>query len=589
MGYQRAHSASFSLRDDEYHTTSRRTRTRFSRLFFSLLLLAAFSFYVSSAISGSSFYYFQVNLTVQSNHVTNQGFEELYNVTSLSRHVSSVEEDSVHKYESVSVLLPDWEVLVILSPENPLMPSDSLEGFHCLFSNNQTSPARFSGALPFTERTAFKCIMPNGVRRQMPFWQPILTKHPAKVTLPKEEQRELMNMKNLAYESISTESDVVLFVKGVNSRSGINSPPQDFMCIFGDDVVRGAVKTPVTSSMQEVFRCSHPDLTALSSSGADQGRPIKISLQITKENRTVPSVAYYTPRNEIALTQEPKKSEICACTMVYNVGKFLKEWVIYHSKIGVDKFILYDNGSDDGLQTVVNELNLDGYDVTTLLWLWPKTQEAGFSHGAIHAKDSCKWMLYVDVDEFVYSPSWDKASQPSKHMLKSLLPQQSSSIGQVSFRCNDFGPSGQKSHPVRGVTQGYNCQRRVKEPRHKSIVLLEAIDDSLGNVVHHFGLKKTFKWKQMSVHDGVVNHYKYQAWSEFKAKFRRRVSAYVTDWKEKTNPNSKDRTPGLGFQSIEPEGWEHKFCDHRDDRLKLLTQRWFGEQTPHGYKMAWQR
>ncbi|KAJ0086116.1 hypothetical protein Patl1_09384 [Pistacia atlantica] len=138
----------------------------------------------------------------------------------------------------------------------------------------------------------------------------------------------------------------------------------------------------------------------------------------------------------------------------------------------------------------------EGYNVTTFLWLWPKTQEAGFSHNALYAKDSCKWMMYFDVDEFLFSPSWDKESQPSDHLLKSLLPKKPS-IGQVSFRCNDFGPSGQTSHPVEGVTQGYNCYRRVERQRHKSIVLLDAIDDSLNNVIHHFGLKKMFKWKQM--------------------------------------------------------------------------------------------
>ncbi|GAY35772.1 hypothetical protein CUMW_278780 [Citrus unshiu] len=553
-------------------TTSRR-RTRRTELFLSLLLFIAFSFYFSSTLSGTDLRFLPAKRPHARNLISNVMKDDFQEVTRLSRHVSSVQDSA--KYQSVSVLLPDWEVLVLLSPETSL---DSVEGFYCLFWNSQTSPARFSGVLPFTERTAFKCAMPNGARRP-PLWQPILTKYPEKENPAKE--RELLRMKKLAYESISTEDDVVLFVKGVNAGSRSRSPqPQDFMCVFGD-----AVKIPVTSCTQEVFRCSHPDLTAFTS-GTDQ--PIKMSLQIMHQvqNRTLPSVAYYRPRQSHA--QEPK-SEICVCTMVYNVAKFVKEWVIYHTKIGVEKFILYDNGSEDDLQNVVSELNGDGYNVTTLLWIWPKTQEAGFSHNAIHAKHSCKWMLYIDVDEFVYSPSW-RDSGPSKHLLKALIPQLPS-IGQVSIRCLDFGPSGQKSHPIEGVTQGYNCQRwDVSQQRHKSMVLLEAIDDSLGNVVHHFRLKNTFQWRELSMSSALVNHYKYQAWSEFKTKFRRRVSAYVADWRDATNPNSKDRTPGLGFEPIKPQGWEFEFCNFTDDRLKLLTQRWFGQLTPNGgYKMAWQR
>jgi len=128
------------------------------------------------------------------------------------------------------------------------------------------------------------------------------------------------------------------------------------------------------------------------------------------------------------------------------------------------------------------------------------------------------------------------------------------------------------------------------EQRHKSIVLLDAVDSSLLNVVHHFQVKENFRSKAMSMEDALVNHYKYQAWSEFRSKFRRRVSAYVADWTQAVNPMSKDRTPGLGFEPVEPKGWAQKFCEVRDHRLKLLTQKWFGSQTPHGYpKMAWQR
>jgi hypothetical protein len=60
------------------------------------------------------------------------------------------------------------------------------------------------------------------------------------------------------------------------------------------------------------------------------------------------------------------------------------------------------------------------------------------------------------------------------------------------------------------------------------------------------------------------------------------------DWTKGLNPLSKDRAPGLGFEAVEPSGWEHKFCEVQDDRLKLLAQRWFEKQTMAGSKMAWQ-
>lgn len=520
--------------------------------------------------------------------------------------------------DSVTILMPDWEVLLIVPSETPLPPG---EDFMCLYPNKATSPARFSGVLPTTNQSTFRCILPERNRRRLPFLSPILiTRWSGKKPPVPPSPTELMRFSYLAYESFSTETDVVLFVKGVNPRQGFNRLPNEFRCVFfvGNDISNKTVRTAVTSSVQEVFRCGHPDITELVSGAQESSSPVKIkmSLEIIDQEVTVPSLAHYTSWRRIPNMQQ--KSQLCACTMVYNVAKFLREWVMYHSRIGVDKFILYDNKSDDDVMKEVRELKGEGYDIETLYWMWPKTQEAGFSHAALYAKDSCQWMMYIDVDEFVFATQWVNSSQPSNTMLKELLPSPihhdhdhdldrdvsdndhplhhddghqhgRRPVGQVSIMCNEFGPSNRRSHPAEGVTQGYDCRRKV-ENRHKSIVLLDAIDYSLQNAVHHFKLdERYYRGRQLRLEVAVVNHYKYQVWSEFKAKFRRRVSAYVVDWKQSMNLLSKDRTPGLGFEAVEPPGWEHKFCEMNDDRLKLITRRWFGIQTETGYKMAWQR
>ncbi|KAJ8772537.1 hypothetical protein K2173_027714 [Erythroxylum novogranatense] len=500
--------------------------------------------------------------------------------------------DSVPEYsyvDSVSILFPDWEVLVIVTDATPVTTN---ENFICWYPNGETSPARFAAVLPSTNQSKFKCEFPKRNRRSRPYLSPEIRRSSHRGSSPAsaaETNKELMKWNFLAYESFSTEDDVVLFVKGVNNRQGVNRSPQDFKCLFRHVNGSTAVGTEVTSSAQELFRCRHPDLTAFRHDGAqdDETVPfkVKVSLEIPQESAVVPTVAYYTPWRRM-LNQE-RKSQMCAATMIYNAAKFLREWVMYHSTIGVDRFILYDNDSDDGLSAAVEELIKEGYNVETVTWVWPKTQEAGFSHAALYANHSCTWMMYVDVDEFVFSPSWASSSNPSDHMLMTLIPEEST-VGQVSIRCNEFGPSNQRSHPQQGVTQGYTCRRKSAN-RHKSIVLIDAIEDSLLNAIHHFRLKRGYRSKQLSLQTGVVNHYKYQAWSEFKVKFRRRVSTYVVDWMRSLNPMSKDRTPGLGFDPVEPDGWENRFCEVRDDQLKVMTQKWFGNQTGSGHGMAWQR
>ncbi|KAI3947799.1 hypothetical protein MKX01_034464 [Papaver californicum] len=489
-----------------------------------------------------------------------------------------------------SILFPDWEILNVIdnsgNNNHQLFLSGSDNKFLCLFDKNLTSPAIFAGILPSSNQSMFKCIFPNRLRRFLPYFSPVLINSSPETVLESQSFSEssskeiMLRWKFLVYESLSTDTDVILFVKGVNNRQGINRSPSEFRCIFSDSN-NNFVMTEVISSYQEVFRCMKPENNAMSFRDTDK---IKVSLETRGGERVVPSVAYYTPTAP-SLTDDNKKLLLCACTMVYNVAKFLREWVYYHSKIGVEKFFLYDNASDDNLDEVISKLREENYQVEKILWPWQKTQEAGLSHSATYANATCTWMTYVDVDEFVFSPS-SSSSVSIRSLLSSSVshPNHQRRVGQISIKCYEFGPSDRRSNPVEGVTQGYTCRRKI-DSRHKSIVLLDGINTSLLNVIHHFELKQGYRNKKLSLDEMVINHYKYQAWSEFKLKFRRRVSAYVVDWKDGLNPNSKDRAPGLGFEPVEPKGWVHKFCEFHDNRLKMVTKEWFGSSTG---RMAWQ-
>ncbi|EPS72862.1 hypothetical protein M569_01892, partial [Genlisea aurea] len=469
-----------------------------------------------------------------------------------------------------SVLLPDWEVLVIFSPENSPSKSDN---YFCIFETLEVTRAKYAGGIRFPDRETFSCILPERARRRRTFNQPVISKDPE--SYPQKRRGEWLPMLRssyLVYESLTTEEDVVLFVKGVNSRQGINRNPSEFRCIFGGDAANG-VRTSVTVSAQEIFRCKRPNITAVSPPSMF---PLKISLEIVEENHAVPSVAYFTSKRTV--DSPAGRSLLCATTMVYNAAKFLREWILFHSEIGIEKFLLYDNGSDDDLGATVRRLASEGFDVSVYRWPWPKTQEAGFSHSSLYSSSVCKWMVFMDVDEFLYSRSWRSHSKPSRSLLRRLIashpksPQ--SKLGQITVPCFEFGPSGRKTHPVTGVTQGYNCRRR-SENRHKSLVSLEAVDRSLLNRVHHFDLKPGRVTVKANPEKMVINHYKYQAWPEFKSKFRRRASAYVVDWTSKLNSESQDRTPGLGFDPTEPDDWPRSFCEVQDTELRDLTRRWF--------------
>ncbi|XP_037421881.1 glycosyltransferase family 92 protein Os08g0121900-like [Triticum dicoccoides] len=455
-----------------------------------------------------------------------------------------------------AVLLPDWEVLVLTDAEPGAKAT-------CAFQGGASSPASALGRLPGSGRHAYICPMPEPARSLQPLQAPVLL--PTSASSADCPGRALLNWTGrIAFSSATLDSgDVLVFEKGVNHVAG------GVQCLYRYCGETHAVVAsfPAITSVQQVTRCPAPPIHLNS-----RNTEFRVTVAATGED-PIPTLVTYRPwQSESGLPVAPEKNLICACTMIHNVSKFLREWVLYHAAVGVDHFILYDNGSKDDLADQVAQLRSAGISISTVPWPWIKMQEAGFSHCAATHQSSCKWMAFIDVDEFVFSPNWERSEKPSKSMLEAIV-QVDPDVGQVHLWCFDFGPSGQTSHPQEGVIQGYTC-RLKRFLRHKSLVLLAAVDHSLENAIHHFTLKAGFK--SIRSMQARVNHYKYQAWTEFKHKFKRRVSAYVADWRDPINLESADRAPGLGVDGVEPVDWAQRYCDIKDNLLQKLSSRWFG-------------
>ncbi|CAM0946516.1 unnamed protein product [Alopecurus aequalis] len=509
-----------------------------------------------------------------------------------------------------AVLLPDQEVLV-LAAEPPVGDAK------CVFQGGASSPARALGRLPGPGRQAYLCLMPDsdsGTPLLLPssparttariLARRLLPSSPAPAPAPAHRAgANLIKWSNnsLVFDSALLDGgDVLVFAKG--GRQGLNAAAGDIQCLYSSPASDGSIVAsfPALASAQQLVRCPPPP------SSLHFGR---VTLAL-KGGEPLPSLATYGP-SSLPVTPDNKNS-FCACTMVRNVARFLSEWVHHHAAIGAEQFYLYDNGSDDDLAGQVTRLQAAGIRILTVTWPWTKTQEAGLSHSAAtnqascqwmafididefifsprwnwpwtktreaglsHCaamnQASCQWMVFIDIDEFIFSPQWKKLEYPSKSMLEALVfvdPQ----VGQVYLPCYDFGPSGHTSNPREGVCQGYICRINTVN-RHKSLVRLDAVAYSLKNSVHHFELKSGFykNWTTLA----HVNHYKYQAWPEFKQKFERRVSAYVADWKDPMNLQSADRAPGLGVKAVEPDGWAQRFCECNDTDMKETSIKWFG-------------
>ncbi|CAK7332729.1 unnamed protein product [Dovyalis caffra] len=367
-------------------------------------------------------------------------------------------------------------------------------------------------------------------------------------------------------------SNVVVFAKGLNLRPHREADATQFRCHFSltnFDQGLFVFTTKAIAAAQEAVRCLLPRSIL---HNPDKARDIQVTVGRVDEgadDAPLPSVAKVQVINSHQGKSSTGKHELCACTMLWNQASFLREWIIHHAWLGIERWFIYDNYSNDELQEVIDELNLHNYNITKHAWPWVKTQEAGFSHCALRAKHECKWVGFFDVDEFFYFPHDRGQNMPGPNSLRALVMKYTDSptIAEIRTVCHSYGPSGLTSPPSQGVTVGYTCRLEAPE-RHKSLVRPELLHTTLLNAVHHFRLRDGYKYLNLPESKAVVNHYKYQVWDSFKTKFFRRVSTYVTNWQEDQNQGSKDRAPGLGTVAIEPPNWRLRFCEVWDTGLK---------------------
>jgi|LakMenE01Jun11ns_1017448.scaffolds.fasta_scaffold9889569_1 hypothetical protein len=78
-------------------------------------------------------------------------------------------------------------------------------------------------------------------------------------------------------------------------------------------------------------------------------------------------------------------------------GPYLKEWLEFHLKAGVDHFFLFDNGSVDNGREV-----LAAYPSKVTVRDWDGSQPGAYQRAVIDYGFRYRWMMFIDIDEFVF-------------------------------------------------------------------------------------------------------------------------------------------------------------------------------------------
>jgi hypothetical protein len=140
-------------------------------------------------------------------------------------------------------------------------------------------------------------------------------------------------------------------------------------------------------------------------------------------------------------------------------AEYLHEWIEFHRLVGVERFFLYDNGSTDEHREMLAPYVEEGIAIVHD-WPIPVMGDTGRPTGLIRAFDHCieqhrdeaRWIGFIDVDEFLFSPDGGK--------LPDLLRSYEEAPGVVVHRA-EFGTSGHRTRPPGLVIENY-----LHRPRH---------------------------------------------------------------------------------------------------------------------------
>lgn len=127
---------------------------------------------------------------------------------------------------------------------------------------------------------------------------------------------------------------------------------------------------------------------------------------------------------------------------------YLDEWLVFHTFIGVDKFYLYNHRSSDNYMEVLKPWIASGrVELRQAVEQKGKnTQILTYMHCLRTSRFSTKWLAFIDLDEFLWSPSRERISD---------LLEENPRAAALAIRWVLFGSNGHEERPANGQIESF--------------------------------------------------------------------------------------------------------------------------------------
>jgi hypothetical protein len=176
--------------------------------------------------------------------------------------------------------------------------------------------------------------------------------------------------------------------------------------------------------------------------------------------RAVARQALRAPTGALLRAREPfaarrVRHELAICAIFREEAPFLDEWLTFHHGVGATHFYLYNNGSTDDYTEVLQPWRERGI-VTLIDWPGAVQQLPAYTHCVQHAARDCRWIAFLDIDEFLFSPA---AAD-----IRPILARYRDLPG-LAVWAAFFGSGGRERRPAAPVTLSYRMRGRLAERR----------------------------------------------------------------------------------------------------------------------------
>lgn len=217
------------------------------------------------------------------------------------------------------------------------------------------------------------------------------------------------------------------------------------------------------------------------------------------------------------------KHRLAICAIAKNEGRYFPEWIEWHLARGVEKFYIYDNGSDDDTAKILRPYVSKGL-VDHIRFPGNKVQLAAYRDCLERRRFDARWIAFIDIDEFIVPAGGKSIPEFLKNFTEF-------SAVEINWLC--YGSDGRKTRGPGGVMERFRAHshpdfvlnRHVKsivDPRrvacfigaHEAVRLTGKAADANGNTV-----RKNFMDRPPAGQDKIrVNHYAVKSYAEFAEK-----------------------------------------------------------------------